>query len=446
MGSISRRSQRSINTWPGFVDVLATVLMVIIFLLMIFVIAQFFLNAAISGRDEALNSLESQVSELADMLALERRTTTSLRSDVGLLSQELQASVSTQDELRTTVRALTTRAESSEDKAQSLTLKLSTEKEKTVAQLREITALADQINALSSLRDELEARVTTLLARSESAESEAASLTQTVALRNETITEQLEELAAVAREIKSLNALKAQLEQDITALAGKVDETEGRLLSEQELSQSARAEVALLNQQMQALRDQLSQISAALEASETYNREQQVEIQNLGQRLNAALATKVHELSRYRSEFFGRLRDILGDSAGIQIVGDRFVLQSELLFERGSAEMGKSGHEQMRHLALTLKDLAARIPDDIDWVLRVDGHTDSIPISTQQFPSNWELSAARAISVVKYLIGERLPANRLAATGFGEYQPLESGQDETSMSHNRRIELKLTQR
>lgn len=453
MGTYARRSQRSINTWPGFVDALATLLMVIIFLLMIFVIAQFFLNDAISGRDDALNSLEGQINELADMLALERRTTTDLRLNVEQLSQELQSSVTKQDDLRTSVRALTTRAESAEDKSRSLTSRLEVAQEKDVRQQEQIYTLVDDVNALTALRDQLKEEVTGLLQRAESAETESAALSDTVAqqksalaISEETINKQIEKLAQLTYDVRSLQALKTELEAEVSQLAGRVEETEGRLLSERELSESARAEVALLNQQMAALRSQLSQISALLDASEVETAAQKAEIQSLGKRLNAALASKVQELSRYRSEFFGRLSEILGQTEGIHIVGDRFVLQSELLFDQGSADLGGEGQHQMMALATTLKDLATQIPDDIDWILRVDGHTDTVPIHNQRFPSNWELSAARAISVVKYLTTQGLPPTRLAATGFGEFQPIDTGKSVDAMRLNRRIELKLTQR
>ncbi|MBT3558027.1 MAG: peptidoglycan -binding protein [Rhodospirillales bacterium] len=409
--ALSRRSRRDTNTWPGFVDALATILMVIIFLLMIFVIAQFFLNEAISGRDKALESLEGQVSELADLLGLERRTTKDLRTDIEQMSMELQASVSAQDDMRSNIRVLTTRTEVAED----------------------------QVAALDALREKLEKRVTALLQQNED-------MTDTLSIRDAFIEDQISELAAIALEVKTLDALKAEMEKEIMELAGKVEQSEGNLLAEKELSTSARAEVALLTQQTEALRQQLRELSLALDISEALNEEQDVQIQNLGQRLNAALATKVHELSQYRSEFFGRLREILGQNKDIQIVGDRFVLQSELLFEQGSADLGEGGQQQMAHLAKTLSEIAAKIPGDIDWVLRVDGHTDSVPIQTVRFPSNWELSAARAISVVQYLIKAGLPANRLAATGFGEFQPISSASTIEAMQDNRRIELKLTER
>ena len=187
-------------------------------------------------------------------------------------------------------------------------------------------------------------------------------------------------------------------------------------------------------------------MNEALEASEKKDKEQQVQIANMGQRLNAALASKVQDLARYRSEFFGRLRQVLGNRRDIQIVGDRFVFQSEVLFASGSDSLAESGKEQLAHLASTLKDIARGIPADINWVLRVDGHTDRVPISTNRFPSNWELSTARAISVVKFLISQGIPPSRFAATGFGEFQPLDERNDEIAYRRNRRIEMKLDQR
>ena len=184
----------------------------------------------------------------------------------------------------------------------------------------------------------------------------------------------------------------------------------------------------------------------ALEKSEILAKKRRVKIANLGKRLNAALASKVQELSRYRSEFFGELRKVLGSESGIQIVGDRFVFQSEVLFGRGSDQLGRPGKIQIQQLSKTLKGIMVKIPRQSDWVLRVDGHTDQIPIKTSRFPSNWELSTARAISVVKFLIDQDIPATNLAATGFGEFQPINPGKTEKDRRQNRRIELKLTQR
>jgi chemotaxis protein MotB len=399
-----RRFDRNTNIWPGFVDGLATLLMVIIFLLMIFVLAQFFLNEALSGRDEALERLQNQVGELADLLALERSESSDLRLNVSQLSDELQASVAERDDLQSALESLSIRADNAEEDAKRL-------------------------------NQELEDAFKTILADKAAIEV------------------QVNKLATLAQQIQALEALKKELEVEVVGLSSKLDKSEDELarerealLSEKELSESARAQVALLNQQMQALRKQIAGIAKALDASELMANKQKVQIASLGKRLNAALASKVQELSRYRSEFFGRLRQVLGEQAGVRIVGDRFVFQSEVLFESASADLEEPGKVQLTQLGQTLAELAAKIPKDIDWVLRVDGHTDKIPISTSKFPSNWELSTARAISVVKFLIEQGIPALNLAATGFGEFQPIDPRDDEIAYRRNRRIEFKLTQR
>ncbi len=198
----------------------------------------------------------------------------------------------------------------------------------------------------------------------------------------------------------------------------------------------------MLNAQIAALREQLARIEAVLETSESANREQRAQIVDLGQRLNAALATKVQELALFRSEFFGRLSEVLSDREDVRIVGDRFVFQSEVLFGSGSAQVADAGKEKLAQFAATLREITPRIPGNINWILQVEGHTDTVPIYNEQFRSNWELSAARAISVVKFLVEQGVPAERLSATGYGEYQPISPG----DLERNRRIEMKLTQR
>lgn len=235
-------------------------------------------------------------------------------------------------------------------------------------------------------------------------------------------------------------------QQIVIDLQGKLVSSVGQLESEKRASSEARSQIDLLNRQLLALREQMAQIERILKESEGKDKESQAQIADLGKRLNAALARKVDELTNYRSEFFGRLRQALGNRRDIQIVGDRFVFQSEVLFESASAELNPQGREQMARLAQTLIDIAKRIPADLKWILRVDGHTDKVPINTPQFPSNWELSTARATSVVKFLVAQGVPADRLAATGFGEYQPLDDRADEIARRRNRRIELKLTER
>ena len=391
------RNQHRTDIWPGFVDALAALLMVIIFLLMVFVIAQFFLNDALTGRDEALERLQVQVSNLADLLSLERQANEELRASTKKLSDELQASISISDGLKKQVKNLKLQAKTAEELA-------------------------------ANLKNELALSLSNIGANEEIIESQ---LTQINALRND---------------VESLKALREELEEKVTQLLSKVSNKDEQLITEKKLSQTTRAQIALLNKQVTALRKQILQIANILQASEKIAKKRRVKIVNLGKRLNAALASKVQELARYRSEFFGRLRDVLGSQPGIRIVGDRFVFQSEVLFSKGSDQLENEGQKQIQQLAGTLKAITVKIPKNIDWILRVDGHTDQIPIRTTRFPSNWELSTARAISVVKFLVQRGISPTNLAATGFGEFQPIDPRDTEEAYIRNRRIELKLTQR
>ncbi|MGD8809716.1 MAG: peptidoglycan -binding protein [Gammaproteobacteria bacterium] len=401
MAAPARRSRHDVDIWPGFVDALATLLMVIIFLLMIFIVSQFYLNDALLGRDKALESLNQQVAELAELLDLERKSNTGLRRDLAELSSELQSSLSQRDEMQS-----------------------------------QVTTLGEQLASAKRALTE----------QSEDWQKKLEEANRTVRADKETIEIQIRKLAALEQDIIALEALKKKLEEDLEDTRTTMESGRNALAAEREISAAAQAQVALLNQQMAALRAQIAQLNAALEASEVKDKEQEAKIADLGKRLNAALARKVQELSRYRSEFFGRLRVVLGNRPDIRVVGDRFVFQSEILFASGSAELGKEGKEQMARLAATLKDIAKKIPPEVDWVLRIDGHTDDLPINTTRFPSNWELSTARAISVVKFLISQGIPPGRLAAAGFGEFQPLDTKEDEISRRRNRRIEMKLDQR
>ncbi|SDA32215.1 chemotaxis protein MotB [Methylobacterium sp. UNC378MF] len=225
--------------------------------------------------------------------------------------------------------------------------------------------------------------------------------------------------------------------------AGTLDK---QLEAERGATKRAQSQIDLLNEQISAMRRQLAALEDALAASESRDRESQARIAELGSRLNVALAQKVQELARYRSDFFGRLRQILGNRPDIRVVGDRFVLQSEVLFPGGSATLKPEAGPELDRIAGAISDLAKQIPADLPWVLRVDGHTDARPISTSQFPSNWSLSAARAIAVVQYLAGKGIPPQHLLAGAFGEFQPLEAGASEEAYARNRRIEMKLTER
>ena len=254
---------------------------------------------------------------------------------------------------------------------------------------------------------------------------------------------ELESLLASAQAQATTNAEQRNV---IAGLQTNAAAMQQALVSEQQRSKAARDEVALLNQQLAALRQQLARLEAALIASEKRDEDQQAVIADLGKRLNVALAQRVHELAAYRSEFFGKLRQALANVPGIRIVGDRFVVQSEVLFPSGSADLNPAGKQELTKLANTLITIMDHIPADVDWVLRVDGHTDPVPINTPLYPSNWELSTARATSVVRQLVSAGIPPNRLAATGFGEFQPIDPGAGADANRRNRRIEFKLTQR
>jgi len=233
---------------------------------------------------------------------------------------------------------------------------------------------------------------------------------------------------------------------DSAAAQNKVSALAGQLEGEKDISTKAQAQVETLNQQLAALRQQLAELNAALGASEQKDTQSQQRIADLGQRLNVALAKDVQQLSSYRSDFFGKLRTILGNRPDMRIVGDRFVLQSEVFFDTSKADLKPEGRAELDKVAGAIVALESQIPADLPWVLRVDGHTDVRPISGGQFKSNWDLSAARAIAVVQYLIDKGVEPNRLVAAAFGQYQPIDTGTSEDAYRRNRRIEFKLTER
>jgi chemotaxis protein MotB len=278
-------------------------------------------------------------------------------------------------------------------------------------------------------------------------------LTQLLSLEKSNRQDAEDQLVALQASLSEAEKERSRLESMLAAGSGASDAAEARigelsqtLDNERQISQRALSQVELLNRQISALRKQIAVLEDALDASEARDRESNTKIADLGRRLNIALAQRVQELNRYRSDFFGRLREILSDRENIRIVGDRFVFQSEVLFGSGSADINPAGAEEMKKLASAIIDLQREIPEEINWVLRVDGHTDNVPISGGRFKDNWDLSAARAISVVKFLIGQGVSPQRLVAAGFGEYQPLDPADTDEARARNRRIELKLTER
>ncbi len=309
---------------------------------------------------------------------------------------------------------------------------LSMEKAAKVQSLARVDELSASLATLGNERDSLRL----------SLDQTIASLTQTQAQLEGSETE----VARLVADLNALTELKRQLESEIASRLAQLEDNQTKLAVQTDLSAKAAAQAELLNRQLAALRTQLDELSAALDLAKAQSKAKDVRIADLGKELNLALANKVNELQRYRSDFFGKLREVLGNRSDIQIVGDRFVVPSELLFGSGTDELTSAARDQLAQLAATLREVTAEIPPDIDWVLRIDGHTDKRPIGTARFPSNWELSTARAIAIVKHLVVSGIPANRLAANGFGEFRPLDADENEGAYAVNRRIEIQLTNR
>ncbi len=374
--SLASRRRRGIDFWPGFVDALSSLLMVLIFMLLIFTIGQFVLSDALTGRDKALAQLNVELAQLAKALSMEQSAKTTALTQVNELSASLAQTGGERDALRLSL-------------------------------------------------DDTSAALTQAQAKNEEDEAR---------------------IARLSSDINALAELKRQLEAEIASRLAELEGEREKLVVQTELSAQAAAQVELLNRQMAALRTQLDEITAALELQRAQSTAKDLRIEELGKELNIALAQRVGELQRYRSDFFGKLREVLGNRSDIQIVGDRFVVPSELLFSSGTDELTPVALKQLDSLATTLTEVASEIPSDIDWVLRIDGHTDRRPIATSRFPSNWELSSARAIAIVKYLVTRGVPANRLSANGFGQFRPLDPGDSEAAYTINRRIEIQLTNR
>ncbi|WP_417547677.1 peptidoglycan -binding protein [Marinobacter segnicrescens] len=350
-----RRNRSAVNIWPGFVDALSALLMLVIFMLLVYVVSQLYLSQTLSDRDTELARLNSRLQEISALLGLEQGRTEALEREMQRVQDQLGASLALNDELE---------------------VELEEARDESLGRLNDIEAQSMQI---------------------------------------------------------------AELEDSVARAREQLDEKEL-------LSATQRAMLQQLSNRIGQLQAQLQQIATALEMQEVETAEKEAELQEVSQRLNTLLAERVNQLQRYQSEFFGRLREILQDNENIRVVGDRFLLPSELLFGSGSADLGPSGRAELDKLANVLLDVAGRIPDDIDWILRIDGHTDRIPINTAEFPSNWELSTARAVAVVRYLADKGVPEGRMAAAGFGEFFPVAEGRTEEALRQNRRIEIKLTSR
>ena len=584
--SLRNRLADTTNIWPGFVDVLATLLIVIIFVLMVFTVSQIYLSDAISGRDKALQDLRSQINELSKILVIETKDKEEALSilsetekeledtqlnlqDEQLLSEQLQTDVAKKrseifvqeqniialseqissllKELRIVANALET-YEGQEialleteglgerinkalatriDQLKILNQELDNanfkliESEKslkaTITELNEknnnliainkslgledggieeqLLAIKNKNEKLLSLNKELEKSNIELSLRDEELQSQISQyqelmndlleINDSLGLKDASLNEQLEAIRFKNEELARLNKDLIQKDSTIFNLRSKISELnnvlslsedkqkqqleklellQNQIVSLEEDNQEQKEtsleeiekmeiqasktleQVEILSNQIDTLQKEIALLNSALEASEVQALIKDLEIEVLGEKLNKALTSKVFELQKYRSEFFGKLQSILGDRKDIKIVGDRFIFESELLFDSASADLQLSGKEKLREIGLTLKETTNEIPTDIDWIIMVEGHTDKRPIQTIRYPSNWELSSARANTVLKLLLDLGFPPNRLASAGYGEFYPISDGENESDLQQNRRIELKLTSR
>ena len=584
--SLRNRLADTTNIWPGFVDVLATLLIVIIFVLMVFTVSQIYLSDAISGRDKALQDLRTQINELSKILVIETKdkeealstlsetekkledTELNLQSEQ-LLSEQLQTDVAKKrseifvqeqniialseqissllKELRIVAnaletyegqeitlleteglgerinKALATRIDQLKilnqelDNANFKLLESEKSLKSTIAELNEknenlmaineslgleeggieeqLLAIKNKNEKLLSLNDELENTNTELSLRDEELQSQISQyqelmndlleINDSLGLKDASLNEQLDAIRFKNEELARLNKDLIQKDSTIFNLRGKISELnnvlslsedkqkqqleklellQSQIVSLEQESQTQKEtsleeiknmeiqasktleQVEILSNQIDTLQKEIALLNDALEASESQALIKDLEIEVLGEKLNKALTSKVFELQKYRSEFFGKLQSILGDRKDIKIVGDRFIFESELLFDSASADLQLSGKEKLSEIGLTLKETTNDIPSDIDWIIMVEGHTDKNPIQTIRYPSNWELSSARANTVLKLLLDLGFPPNRLASAGYGEFYPISNGETESDLQQNRRIELKLTSR
>ncbi|MFT4630264.1 MAG: chemotaxis protein MotB [Urechidicola sp.] len=434
-----RRTATVVNVWPGYVDALSALLMLVIFMLLIFTVAQVFLAQTLSSRESELDLLNVKLSEISEALQVQRNTNQSLSDKLSVLRNQYAQGEFFQNML--------------EQKIAELEKIVTADKETISIQLSELAQLEHDIITLRQVRKDLENDVanlaTTLKSQGQNIEQLETDLENRLAQIG-TLRDNSQALQAKLASQENMTMLaqkdiekKEFLIQDLVAIVGEGKEA---LRNEKKLSASAYADVKNLSAQIDALKNKLSSISSALRLEEQKTASQETQMANLGQRLNTLLADRVNELEQYRSDFFGRLRKVLVKSPDIRIEGDRFLLPSALFFASASATLGERGKQELNKLAQTLNEISVAIPDDINWILRVDGHTDQLPISTVRFPSNWELSTARAVSVLRYLAEQGIQPKRMTAAGFGEFHPVDLGQSEAAYQRNRRIELKLTKR
>ena len=484
----SQRSEDNSIIWPGFVDVLASTLMVIIFVVLLFTVAQVYLGDLVVGKNKQILSLEKTI-EIQDETIVEQDISLTdkeialierqevikqLDTELDILDEEIKAK---QFEISEKENLLTAKDEEIFEKESLITAKdqeitlqdeLLKEKDETIltlddlinkqaldiTELNEIIArITEELSLSLEEKEELRGRLSSLNEEQENLKNKL----QELGGENEVLVSQLSDSQGrIQSLLESLSSSKGEneiLETQISSVENQNQSLRDQISSLEQDSviqttslNDAIAQISRLSEDIKILSNEIQLLNNLLESKEAEIALNKIELGELGDRLNRVLTSELYKLQKYRSEFFGQLSETLGQREDIQIKGDRFIFQSEILFESGSTDIQSGGRVALSLIAKTLIDLSNQIPTDLNWILQVDGHTDKVPISTARFPSNWELSHARALEVVKFFIQQGIPADKLSANGYGEHQPISLGSSPEDLKLNRRIELKITQR
>ena len=454
LSRLGNRSRLSDFTWPGFVDGLASLLMVFVFVLMVFVIIQANLAFRISGQDTRITALQRDLLELGNILNIERETNSQLLSELSDTKVLMSALETDNKQLLSQITFL---QEELSDKEEIIIAK-----EADISSLSsQLFELEDNLNAARAISEQRGDEIKSLIFRLTANEKELDE--KSTAFKKQQI-----ELKKNLELIEENTALISTLKSEISDLSEQNNFNEANLAEKEKLlliaekallkkaeelaaannsSNEAKAEIDKLLINTNTLRQEIQKLNSLLAEKERESINDKIAIADLGKKLNSALASRVQDLQKFRSEFFGQLREILENRSEVRVVGDRFIFQSEVIFATGQANVSAAGKEQLADIASALREIEKSIPENIPWVLQIEGHTDSDPIANSSiFRDNWDLSTERALSVVRFLRSEGISANRLAAAGYGEFQPIDSGNSAASKQRNRRIELKLTQR
>ena len=470
----SQRSEDNSIIWPGFVDVLASTLMVIIFVVLLFTVAQVYLGDLVVGKNKQILSLEKTI-EIQDETIVEQDLSLSdkeiallerqevikqLDTELNILDEEIKAKqfeISEKENLLTAKdEEITLQDELLKEKDETiLTLDdLINKQALDITELNEIIArITEELSLSLEEKEELRGRLSSLNEEQENLKNKL----QELGGENEVLVSQLsdsqgriqsllESLSSSQGENEILETQISSVENQNQSLRDQISSLEQDSVIQTTSLNDALAQISRLSDDIKILSNEIQLLNNLLESKEAEIASNKIELGELGDRLNRVLTSELYKLQKYRSEFFGQLSETLGQREDIQIKGDRFIFQSEILFESGSTDIQSGGRVALSLIAKTLIDLSNQIPTELNWIFEVDGHTDKVPISTARFPSNWELSHARALEVVKFFIQQGIPADKLSANGYGEHQPISLGSSPEDLKLNRRIELKITQR